>query len=218
MMFLVYNSRAENTRITSFILDTVVDWAYRGATRREKLYSVVTLKRRFLSLLALLQCFNRFAASVVSGAHTIQLDSNVGEQLVNFFSRWYIRKCASCAAFAIHRAVYFIQTLEAMFAASITAKNGALFSPSLLQKHFTTPKRWCLKCSFCDVWTGRRRSRVLKSLHSNVNMNGQDSASTTKKKNSHLVHESSIPWPLNVEPVTPTLASSYFHTNCRKCL
>nr|XP_046272363.1 acidic leucine-rich nuclear phosphoprotein 32 family member B isoform X2 [Scatophagus argus] len=36
-----------------------------GATRREKLYSIVTLKRRFLSLLALLQCFNRFAASLV---------------------------------------------------------------------------------------------------------------------------------------------------------
>ncbi|XP_036964444.1 acidic leucine-rich nuclear phosphoprotein 32 family member B isoform X2 [Acanthopagrus latus] len=53
-----------------------------GATRREKLYSIVTLKRRFLSLLALLQCFNRFAASLVSGAHTIQLDSTVVRELV----------------------------------------------------------------------------------------------------------------------------------------
>lgn len=103
-----------------------------GATRREKLYSVVTLKRRFPpSLLALLQCFNRFAASLVNGAHTIQLHSTVVAQLVNFFLRRYEEKAVSCAAFGIHRAVYFIQTLEAMFAASITAKKkekkGELF-------------------------------------------------------------------------------------------
>lgn len=86
---------------------------------------MVTLERRFLSLLALLQCFNRFAASAASGAHTILLDSNVGEQLVNFFLRRYWGGLASCAAFGILRAVYFIQTLEAMFAASISAKWGS---------------------------------------------------------------------------------------------
>nr|XP_020447397.1 acidic leucine-rich nuclear phosphoprotein 32 family member B isoform X2 [Monopterus albus] len=36
-----------------------------GAPRGERLHSIVTLKRRFLSVLALLQCFNRFAASLV---------------------------------------------------------------------------------------------------------------------------------------------------------
>lgn len=103
-----------------------------GAPRGERLHSIVTLKRRFLSVLALLQCFNRFAASLVSGAHTIQLDSTVEAQLVNFFLRWYIRKFACCAAFGIHRAVYFTKTLEAMFAASVSAKIGGL----------------CYKCTF----------------------------------------------------------------------
>lgn len=168
-----------------------------GATRGEKLHSIVTLKRRFLSLLALLQCFNRFAASLVSGAHTIQLDSPVVPQLVNFFLRWYMRKFASCAAFGIHRAVYFIQTLEAMFAASITAKMGRFF---LLQMLFTTPRRSC----FNRVFVTCKRTIVdhelcLENSVDYVNIKWPDSAATTK--NSHLIHESSIPWPLNVEPL-----------------
>lgn len=38
-----------------------------------------------------------------------------------------------CAAFGIHGVLYFIQTLEAMFAASVTAKNVAFFIPKTLQ-------------------------------------------------------------------------------------
>lgn len=38
-----------------------------------------------------------------------------------------------CTAFGIHGVLYFIQTLEAMFAASVTAKNVAFFSPKTLQ-------------------------------------------------------------------------------------
>lgn len=131
-----------------------------GETRREKLYSIVTLKRQFPSLLALLQCFNRFAASLVSVAHPILFDSDVEEQLVNFFLRWYSGKCAPRAAFGIHRAVHFTQTLEAMFAASITltAKRGASF----IKKY--TPQLPCLLCykrSCWNVGAGVCRSRVL---------------------------------------------------------
>lgn len=124
----IYNG-AENTRTTSLILYAGLDWAYRGNETRKAIFSrYFETANPPPSLLALLQCFNRFAASLVNGAHTIQLSSTVVAQLVNFFLRLCVKKAVSCAAIGIHRAVYFIQTLEAMFAASITAKkNGALF-------------------------------------------------------------------------------------------
>lgn len=81
-------------------------------------------------MLALLQCFNRFAASSVSGVctHTIQPDSSVVAQLVNFFSRQCVGggggEISYCAAFGIQRVVYILQTLGAMFAASVSAKMG----------------------------------------------------------------------------------------------
>lgn len=182
-----------------------------GTTRREKLYSIVTLKRRFLSLLALLQCFNRFAASLVSGAHTIQLDFIVVAQLVNFFLRWYIRKFASSAAFGIYIVVYFIQTLGAMFAASITAKTGRFFIINVLyNSNVFVQKNWLLltcKRAVADHELGLK----ISIEYVNVNIKWPDSAATTK--NSHLIHQSSIPWPFNVKALLLQPYPVYSYTN-----
>lgn len=166
-----------------------------GATRREKLYSVVTLKRRFPpSLLALLQCFNRFAASLVNGAHTIQLHSTVVAQLVNFFLRRYEEKAVFCAAFGIHRAVYFIQTLEAMFAASITAKKKKNRGAFLCNNCKITLNSGAeQQTSFVNVKraVADHKWYVHISVEYTFTSNGhKDSGSDNKK---HLVHESPVP-------------------------
>lgn len=148
-MFLVYN-RAENSRTTtSLIIYTALDWAYRGNETRKAIFNRYFETAIPQLLLALLQCFNRFAASLVSGAHTrfsstSTVCSTFGKLL---FTLIIWGNFPSCAAFGIHRLVYFIQTLEAMFDASITAKKMGRFfiyiyilQTYLLVSFFTTPK------------------------------------------------------------------------------
>lgn len=74
-----------------------------------------------------------------------------------------------------------------MFAASITAKMGRFLK---LEMHFKNYESLALKWVFVKRVNGTRRltGNVLAFLYSNVNIK---SAATTK--NSHLVHESSIP-------------------------
>lgn len=146
-----------------------------------------------------------------SGKNLNQLDFIVVAQLVNFFLRWYIRKFASSAAFGIYIVVYFIQTLGAMFAASITAKTGRFFIINVLyNSNVFVQKNWLLlpcKRAVADHELGLK----ISIEYVNVNIKWPDSAATTK--NSHLIHQSSIPWPFNVKALLLQPYPVYSYTN-----